>query len=206
MTASSQSPGPAVSCPRGQGFPLPAAGRRRRAADPAGIPEPASACGRPSEAGGEGRAGEFPPARPPARPANAATASGPGASAGPAARRPTRSRRSGEGRPGTGSRAPGRDERRDRQTKGRGGGCPRCPSAPLPLPLPPPPALLVVAEDLVGDFTVENFLVRSQVPWRLLPDERLSVEQRHLPAARVRPASLEQIGGKGKPVRWGAPG
>lgn len=62
-----------------------------------------------------------------------------------------------------------------------------------------------MAEDLVGDFTVENFLVRPQVPRRLLPDERLSVEQRHLPAARVRPASLEQIGGKGKPVRWGAP-
>lgn len=161
---------------------------------------------RPTERGGRGGASRGVSARPPAGPANAATANGPGASAGPAARRPTRSRRAGEGRPGTGSRAPGKDQRRDRQTKGRGGGCPRCPSAPLPLPPPPPPALLVVAEDLVGDFTVENFLVRPQVPGRLLPDERLSVEQRHLPAARVRPASLEQIGGKGKPVRWGAPG
>lgn len=116
-TASSQSPGPAVSCPRGQGFPLPAAGRRRRAADPAGIPEPASACGRPSAAGGEGRAGEFPPARP----ANAATASGPRASAGPAARRPTRSRLAGEGRPGHPVAIP-RERQEERQTDKRARG------------------------------------------------------------------------------------
>lgn len=166
---------------------------------------------RPAERGGRGGASRGVSARPPGRPANAATASGPRASAGPAARRPTRSRRAGEERPGHPVASPReRGETRgetDRQ-KGAGVAVPRCPGALLPLPPPPPPlpALLVVAEDLVGDFTVENFLVRPQVPRRLLPDERLSVEQRHLPAARVRPASLEQIGGKGKPVRWGAPG
>lgn len=50
-----------------------------------------------------------------------------------------------------------------------------------------------MAEDLVGDFTVENFLVRPQVPRRLLPHERLSVKQRHLPAARVRPRPCEHL-------------
>lgn len=63
-----------------------------------------------------------------------------------------------------------------------------------------------MAEDLIGDFTVENFLVRPQVPGRLLPHERLSVKQRHLPAVRVRPTSLSKLEGKEKPVRWGAPG
>lgn len=81
-------PAPAVSCPRGRGFPPRAGGRRLRAADPrgdplgrrAGIPElaPERACGR----GGEGRGGEFPPLG--GRVA-AATRSGPRSRRGPKA-------------------------------------------------------------------------------------------------------------------------
>lgn len=76
--------------------------------------------------------------------------------------------------------------------------------------------LLVVAEDLVGDSTVENFLVGPQVRGRRLSHKRLSVEQRHLPAARrlsrtpaARPRrrrSPIRSGGKRQPVRWRALG
>jgi hypothetical protein len=136
-------------------------------ADPAGIPEPAAERVRPRRGGA--RRGVS------ARPGERGGSERSPASAGPAASRPTRSRRAGDGRPGHPSRAPGEKEETDRQ-KGAGAAVPAA-----------RPALLVVAEDLVGDFTVENFLVRPQVPRRLLPHERLSVKQRHLPAARVRP-------------------
>ena len=61
--------------------------------------------------------------------------------------------------------------RKRRETKGRWGGSPHTPSHP-PRPARP---LLIVAEDLVGDFTVENFLVGPQVRGRLLSHKRLSV-------------------------------
>lgn len=74
--------------------------------------------------------------------------------------------------------------RKGSETKGRwGGSLPHTPSQPAPSPSPPLPplpraparSLLVVAEDLVGDFTVENFLVGPQVRGRLLSHKRLSV-------------------------------
>lgn len=40
--------------------------------------------------------------------------------------------------------------------------------------------LLVGPEDLVGDFTEEDLLVRPQVRRRSLSDEGFSVEERHL--------------------------
>lgn len=108
-------PAPAVSCPRGRGFPPRAGGRRLRAADPrgdplgrrAGIPElaPERACGR----GGEGRGGEFPPLR--GRVA-AATRSGPRSRRGPKAPPPRpavpHARRGRSGRRGPPAQSPGR--------------------------------------------------------------------------------------------------
>lgn len=193
-------PSLAVSCPRGRGFPSRAGGQRPRAADPsgeplgcrAGIPElaPECACGR----GGEGRGGEFPP---PGGRVAAATRSGPHGRPGtPASSAPARSlyalpRRSGRpgaprshrvglgGQRNAGPRPPvifksprqKPGARKGRETKGRWGGSPHTPSHP-PRPARP---LLVVAEDLVGDFTVENFLVGPQVRRRLLSHKRLSV-------------------------------
>lgn len=75
------------------------------------------------------------------------------------------------GHPSFSSRPASSPGRGKGETKGRWGGSPRTPSRP-PRPARP---LLVVAEDLVGDFTVENFLVGPQVRRRLLSHKRLSV-------------------------------
>lgn len=193
-------PSPAVSCPRGQGFPPRTGGPRLHAADPsgdplgrrAGIPElaPERACGR----GGEGRGGEFPPLGGraaaatrscprgrPGTPASSAPAGSPhsrlGRSGLPGAPRSHRVGLGGQRNAGprppvtfqSPRQKPGSWKRRE--TKGRWGGSPHTPSHP-PRPTRP---LLIVAEDLVGDFTVENFLVGPQVRGRLLAHKRLSV-------------------------------
>lgn len=188
--------------PPGAGFPPRAGGRRARAADPsgdplgrpAGIPEldPECACGR----GGEGRRGEFPlpggraaaaagsaPRRQPRTPASPAPARSPHARQqrvpppGSPAQSPSGSGRGRAEKPGPAAsrhfqvaQPEAQSEEKKRQ-KDAGEGVPTLPCTP-PRPARP---LLVVAEDLVGDFAVENFLVRPQVRGRLLSLKRLSV-------------------------------
>lgn len=133
----------------------------------------------------------------------------------PAAGRAARGPATSPGRArGTEKRGPGHLalSRLPAWSPGRGKGDKRTPGRAPPHSRTPRPAparsLLVVAEDFVGDSTVENFLVGPQVRGRLLSHKRLSVEQRHLrppagsprgSAARVGPASRSALGGKESP-------
>lgn len=222
--------------PQGRGFPLRA--REPRGPVPltrAGIPslpggDPGTGPGVRvwPRRGGEGRGGEFPPpgrGAAPAKPPLARPAADPGLPGSnrcprtrrppPAAGRAARGPATSPGRArGTEKRGPGHLalSRLPAWSPGRGKGDKRTPGRAPPHSRTPRPAparsLLVVAEDFVGDSTVENFLVGPQVRGRLLSHKRLSVEQRHLrppagsprgSAARVGPASRSALGGKESP-------